>query len=248
LEAIRLLGLQGKTRFFQASTSEMFGSVNEGIQSETTRFCPRSPYAISKLFAYWMTINYREAYGLYACNGILFNHESPLRGETFVTRKITRALARIKIGLQKCLYLGNLDAVRDWGHARDYIEIEWLMLQQKKPDDYVIATGIQNSVRSFVEVAAKNIGISIRWKGSGINEVGFDSKNRKIVAVDPRYYRPTDVPSLLGDSTKAQKQLGWRPKTSFEQLVKEMVQEDLKNAEKESIIKAKGFKVMQGVE
>lgn len=230
LEAIRILGLGGKTRFYQASTSELYGLVQETPQRETTPFYPRSPYAVAKLYAYWITVNYREAYDLYACNGILFNHESPLRGETFVTRKITRALARIKLGTQDCLYLGNMDAKRDWGHARDYVEMMWLMLQQDAPRDYVIATGVQYSVRDFVEAAAKELGLPINWQGSGENEKGFDGEGRAIVAVDPRYYRPTEVETLLGDPTKAREELGWQPRTTFTDLVREMVERDLEEA------------------
>ena len=232
LEAIRIQGLVGKTRFYQASTSELYGLVQEIPQRETTPFYPRSPYAVAKLYAYWITVNYREAYGLYACNGILFNHESPRRGETFVTRKITRALARIKLGLQDCLYLGNLDAKRDWGHARDYVEMQWLMLQQDKPQDFVIATGEQYSVRQFVEAAAKEAGITISWSGSGVSEIGlFDGD--AIIKVDPRYYRPTEVETLLGDASYARSELNWSPRTSFEELVSEMTREDIKLAKKE---------------
>jgi len=243
LEAIRILGLDKKTRFYQASTSELFGDVREIPQKETTPFYPRSPYAVAKLYAYWITVNYREAYGIYGCNGILFNHESPLRGETFVTRKITRAIARIKLGLQDCLYLGNLDALRDWGHARDYVEMQWLMLQQDEPDDFVIATGVQYSVRQFVDAAARELGIHIRWQGRGVEEKGYDIATDKcIVAVDPRYFRPTEVETLLGDPTKAKEKLGWTPKTSFEELVKEMVREDLIAAERDALCKREGFK------
>jgi GDPmannose 4,6-dehydratase len=247
LEAIRLLGLEQKTRFYQASTSELYGLVQEVPQKETTPFYPRSPYAVAKLYGYWITVNYREAYGIYACNGILFNHESPLRGETFVTRKITRALARIKLGLQDCLYLGNLDARRDWGHARDYVEMQWLMLQQDRPEDFVIATGVQYSVRDFVNSAAKELGIRIRWEGQGVDEVGYwdspatGTENAAIVKVDPRYFRPTEVDTLLGDPTKAREKLGWVPKTSFDQLVAEMVREDLKSAERDELVKRHGF-------
>lgn len=234
LEAIRLLGLSQKTRFYQASTSELFGLVQETPQKETTPFYPRSPYAVAKLYGYWITVNYREAYGMYACNGILFNHESPIRGETFVTRKITRALSRILMGTQDRLYLGNLNSLRDWGHARDYVEMMWLMLQQDRPDDYVVATGNQYSVRDFVEEAAAQLGIHIRWSGEGINEKGFDEKGNCIVAVDPNYYRPTEVDSLIGDPSKAMKRLGWVSKTTFRSLVSEMVQSDLRLAELES--------------
>ncbi|MGQ9862355.1 MAG: GDP-mannose 4,6-dehydratase [Thiobacillaceae bacterium] len=244
LEAIRILGLERKTRFYQASTSELYGKVQEIPQRETTPFYPRSPYAVAKLYAYWITVNYREAYGMYACNGILFNHESPIRGETFVTRKVTRALARIKLGLQDCLYLGNLDARRDWGHARDYVEMQWLMLQQEVPEDYVIATGVQYSVRDFVNAAARELGIKIHWKGAGVDEKGYDGAGRCIVAVDPRYFRPTEVETLLGDASKAREKLGWSPKTSFEELVAEMVREDLKSAERDELIKRHGYKAM----
>jgi GDPmannose 4,6-dehydratase len=241
LEAIRILGLEKKTRFYQASTSELYGLVRETPQTETTPFYPRSPYAAAKLYAYWITVNYREAYGMYACNGILFNHESPVRGETFVTRKITRALARIKLGLQDTLFLGNLDARRDWGHARDYVEVMWLMLQQKAPEDFVIATGEQYSVRQFVEAAAKEIGVKISWKGKGEKEKGYDAKGRCIVAVDPRYFRPTEVETLLGDASKARKKLGWAPKIRFRELVGEMMREDLKSAERDELVKKHGF-------
>lgn len=245
LEAIRILGLTQKTRFYQASTSELFGLVQEVPQKETTPFYPRSPYAVAKLYAYWITVNYREAYGMYACNGILFNHESPIRGETFVTRKITRALARIKLGLQDCLYLGNLNAKRDWGHARDYVEMQWLMLQQETPEDFVIATGVQYSVRDFVDAAAKELGISVRWEGQGIEEKGYDGNGNCIVAVDPRYFRPTEVETLLGDPSKAKAKLGWVPQTSFDELVAEMVREDLKSAERDELVKKHGFKAME---
>lgn len=241
LEAIRLLGLEKKTRFYQASTSELFGKVQEIPQKETTPFYPRSPYAVAKLYAYWITINYREAYGMYACNGILFNHESPTRGETFVTRKITRALARIKLRLQSCLFLGNLDAKRDWGHAKDYIEMQWLMLQQEKADDYVIATGKQYSVRDFVNAAAAELGMRIKWVGSGEDAKGFDESGNCIVAVDKRYFRPTEVETLLGDPTKAKEKLGWTPKITFEELVAEMVREDLKAAERDELVKRHGY-------
>lgn len=244
LEAIRILGLEKKTRFYQASTSELFGKVQEIPQKETTPFYPRSPYAVAKLYAYWITVNYREAYGMYACNGILFNHESPIRGETFVTRKITRALARIKLGLQDCLYLGNLDAKRDWGHAKDYVEMQWLMLQQEKPEDFVIATGVQYSVREFVNAAANELGIDIRWQGQGVDEKGYDANGRCIVAVNPRYFRPTEVETLLGDPAKAKEKLGWTPRITFDELVAEMVREDLKAAEREKLIKKHGYKTM----
>ncbi len=244
LEAIRILGLEKKTKFYQASTSELYGLVQEIPQKETTPFYPRSPYAVAKMYGYWIVVNYREAYGIYACNGILFNHESPNRGETFVTRKITRALARIKLGLQDCLYLGNLDAKRDWGHARDYVEMQWLMLQQEVPEDFVIATGVQYSVRDFVDAAAKELGITIRWEGSGVDEKGYDASGRCIVAVDARYFRPTEVETLLGDATKAKEKLGWTPKTSFAELVAEMVREDLRSAERDELVKKHGFQVM----
>ncbi|SBT07423.1 GDP-D-mannose dehydratase, NAD(P)-binding [Candidatus Propionivibrio aalborgensis] len=241
LEAIRILGLEKKTRFYQASTSELYGLVQESPQKESTPFYPRSPYAVAKLYAYWITVNYREAYGLYACNGILFNHESPLRGETFVTRKITRALARIKLNLQDCLYLGNLDALRDWGHAKDYVEMQWLMLQQTQPEDFVIATGTHYSVRDFVNAAANELGIQMRWQGSGVGETGTDQKGKVIVRVDPDYFRPTEVETLLGDPTKAKEKLGWTPKTSFSELVVEMVREDLKSAERDELVKTHGY-------
>jgi GDPmannose 4,6-dehydratase len=244
LEAIRILGLEKKTRFYQASTSELFGKVQEIPQKETTPFYPRSPYAVAKMYGYWIVVNYREAYGIYACNGILFNHESPVRGETFVTRKITRALARIKLGLQDCLYLGNMDAMRDWGHAKDYVEMQWLMLQQDKPEDFVIATGAQYSVRDFVDAAARELGMAIRWKGQGVDEKGFDANGKCIVAVDPRYFRPTEVETLLGDATKAKIKLGWTPQISFDALVAEMVREDLKSAERDELIKKHGYKTM----
>lgn len=241
LEAIKILGLEKKTRFYQASTSELFGKVQEMPQKESTPFYPRSPYAVAKLYAYWITINYREAYGIYACNGILFNHESPIRGETFVTRKITRGLARIKTGLQDCLYLGNLNAKRDWGHARDFVEMQWLMLQQDTPDDYVIATGQQYSVREFVDLAAEQLDIRIRWKGEAENEKGYDADGNCIIAVDPNYYRPTEVETLLGDPTKARTQLGWEPVTSFNELVREMVSEDLQIAKRDELCRREGF-------
>ncbi len=244
LEAVRILGLEKKTRFYQASTSELYGLVQETPQKETTPFYPRSPYGVAKLYAYWITVNYREAYGMYACNGILFNHESPVRGETFVTRKITRAFARIKLGLQDCLYLGNLNAKRDWGHARDYVEMQWLMLQQQQPEDYVIATGIQYSVRDFVNAAARELGIHVRWEGEGANERAYDSRNNCIVAVDPRYFRPTEVETLLGDPSKAKRKLGWTPKTTFDELVAEMVHEDLKSAERDELVQQHGYKAM----
>ena len=243
LEAIRILGMEKKTRFYQASTSELYGLVQETPQKESTPFYPRSPYAVAKLYAYWITVNYREAYGIYACNGILFNHESPLRGETFVTRKITRALARIKLGLQDCLYLGNMDAKRDWGHAKDYVEMQWLMLQQDKPEDFVIATGVQYSVRDFVNAAASELGMTIEWQGEGVNEKGYFGK-KCIVSVDPRYFRPTEVETLLGDPGKAKNKLGWEPKIPFRELVEEMAREDLKKAEKDELINRHGFKAM----
>jgi len=241
LEAIRILGLEKKTRFYQASTSELYGLVQEVPQKETTPFYPRSPYAVAKLYAYWITVNYREAYGLYACNGILFNHESPVRGETFVTRKITRALCRIKLGLQQCLYLGNMDALRDWGHARDYVEMMWMMLQQDAPEDFVIATGEQHSVREFVEATARELGMEITWKGEGVKEAGFDQDGRCVVRVDPRYFRPAEVETLLGDPGKAKEKLGWVPQTTFRELVAEMVREDLKEAEREVLCAREGL-------
>lgn len=251
LEAIRILGLENRTRFYQASTSELFGKVQEVPQKETTPFYPRSPYGVAKLYAYWITVNYREAYGLFACNGILFNHESPVRGETFVTRKITRGLTRIKLGMQDVLYLGNLDAKRDWGHARDYVEMQWLMLQQDEPDDFVIATGIQHSVRDFVNAAAAELQMKIVWEGSGPYEKGYwlntpsgDAGLRKpIVQIDPRYYRPAEVESLLGDPSKAKAKLGWTPKTTFEELVAEMVREDLKTAGRDELVKNHGYTI-----
>mgnify|MGYP001561134198 CR=1 FL=1 len=243
LDAIRILGLEKKSRFYQASTSELFGMVRETPQRETTPFYPRSPYGVAKLYAYWITVNYREAYGIYACNGILFNHESPIRGETFVSRKITRALARIKVGLQDCLFLGNLDARRDWGHAKDYVEMQWLMLQQAQPEDFVIATGEQRSVREFVDAAARELGMAITWKGSGAGEKGVLPDGRCVVAVDPRYYRPTEVDTLLGDATKAHAKLGWKPRTSFAQLVTEMVQHDLQTAKRDAMVKSQGYKI-----
>jgi len=252
LEAIRILGLEKKTRFYQASTSELYGLVQETPQKETTPFYPRSPYAVAKMYAYWITVNYREAYGLYACNGILFNHESPLRGETFVTRKITRAVARIALGLQDCLYLGNMSALRDWGHARDYVEMQWLMLQQDKPEDFVIATGVQYSVRQFVEFAAQELGIGITFSGQGDAEIGVVSSvsdperarckvGDVVVKVDPRYYRPTEVETLLGDPSKAKAKLGWEPKTTLRELVQEMTQSDYQAARRDSLVKSAGF-------
>jgi GDPmannose 4,6-dehydratase len=265
LEAIRILGLGKKARFYQASSSELYGLVQEIPQKETTPFYPRSPYAVAKLYAYWITINYREAYGIYACNGILFNHESPRRGETFVTRKITRALARIRLGLQECLYLGNLNALRDWGHAKDYVEMQWLMLQQDAPEDFVIATGRQYSVRDFVNAAAAELGMKIRWEGEGVDEIGIlqsvheplptndepratshvtGTTGNVIVRVDPRYFRPTEVETLLGDPTKAKRKLGWEPRISFDELVREMVREDRRAAERDSLIKDHGYRPM----
>ena len=240
LEAIRISGLEKKTRYYQASTSELYGKVQEVPQTENTPFYPRSPYAAAKLYAYWITINYREAYGIYACNGILFNHESPIRGETFVTRKITRALARIKLGLQECLYLGNIGAKRDWGHAKDYVEMQWLMLQQEQPEDYTISTGEQHTVREFVEIAANYLDMKIVWDGSGVKERGIYQGNT-IVCVDPRYFRPAEVDTLLGCSTKAKEKLGWIPRVSFKELVKEMVESDLKEAEKDQLCQTKGY-------
>ena len=243
LEAIRILGLENKTRFYQASTSELFGKVQEIPQKETTPFYPRSPYAAAKIYGYWITVNYREAYGMYACNGILFNHESPIRGETFVTRKITRALARIKLGLQDRFYLGNMDAKRDWGHARDYVEMQWLMLQQDEPEDYVIATGKQYSVREFVEVAARCIDVEVEWQGSGTDEKGINrATGDVIVEVDPRYFRPTEVETLLGDPSKAKEKLGWVPRTSFEDMVQEMVEKDISIAERDALCEREGYR------
>jgi GDPmannose 4,6-dehydratase len=241
LEAIRICGLEQKTRFYQASTSELYGLVQEIPQRESTPFYPRSPYAVAKLYAYWITVNYREAYGIYACNGILFNHESPVRGATFVTRKITRALARIKLGLQDTLYLGNLDALRDWGHARDYVEMQWLMLQQELARDYVIATGEQHSVREFVELSAKFLDMPIRWEGVGADEKAYNSSGKPVVAVDPNYYRPAEVETLLGDASKAHRELGWKPQVSFAELVEEMTQEDLKSAQRDALISKHGY-------
>lgn len=241
LEAIRILGLEKKTRFYQASTSELYGLVQETPQKETTPFYPRSPYAVAKMYGYWIVVNYREAYGMYACNGILFNHESPLRGETFVTRKITRGLARVKVGLQKQLFMGNLDAKRDWGHARDYVEMQWLMLQQDKPQDFVIATGEQYSVREFIRRCAELLELNLTWQGSGIDEKALDSEGNIVVAVDPRYFRPTEVETLLGDPSKAKRELGWTPSTSFNQLVQEMVDADLKSAQRDALVRKHGF-------
>jgi GDPmannose 4,6-dehydratase len=241
LEAIRILGLEKKTKFYQASTSELYGLVQEIPQRESTPFYPRSPYAVAKLYAYWICVNYREAYGIYACNGILFNHESPLRGETFVTRKITRGLSRIKVGLRETLYLGNLDAKRDWGHARDYVEMQWLMLQQQKPQDYVIATGEQYSVREFVERCAKRLELDLSWEGNGADEKAFDRNGNLIIAVDPRYFRPTEVETLLGDPCKAKRELGWVPRTSFDRLVDEMIAADLRAAQRDALVRQHGF-------
>lgn len=242
LEAIRILGLSDRTRYYQASTSELYGLVQETPQTEKTPFYPRSPYAVAKLYAYWITVNYREAYGIYACNGILFNHESPIRGETFVTRKITRALARIKLGMQRRLFLGNLNALRDWGHARDYVEMQWLMLQQQEPEDFVIATGEQHSVREFVTISAAELGLDMRWEGEGIDEKGYDAKTGDlIVEVDPRYFRPAEVETLLGDARKAKEKLGWEPKTPFVDLVREMVREDLRIAERDALLMKQGY-------
>ena len=259
LEAIRFLGLEEKTRFYQASTSELYGLVQETPQRETTPFYPRSPYAVAKLYAYWITVNYREAYGLYACNGILFNHESPRRGETFVTRKITRGLANIAQGLEQQLFLGNMDALRDWGHARDYVEMQWLMLQQDKPEDFVIATGRQHSVRQFVELAARELGIEIAWQGEGVNERGVIASisgdkapgvvvGQPIVAVDPQYFRPTEVETLLGDPSRARDRLGWEPRTSFETMVQEMVAHDLDTARRHKLLASHGYNVSISVE
>ncbi len=255
LEAIRILGLTQRTKFYQASTSELYGMVQEVPQTEKTPFYPRSPYAVAKLYSYWIVVNYREAYDMFACNGILFNHESPLRGETFVTRKITRALSRISLGLQECLYLGNMNAKRDWGHARDYVEMQWLMLQQEQPDDFVIATGRQHSVRDFVNAVAGELGITLRWEGEGIGEIGIVEsaksldgiaplqKGQTVVRVDERYFRPTEVETLLGDPSKAKKQLGWEPQISFEKLVKEMVEKDYNEAKRDELCKQEGFEV-----
>jgi GDPmannose 4,6-dehydratase len=249
LEAIRLLGLEKKTRFYQASTSELYGLVQEIPQKETTPFYPRSPYGVAKLYAYWITVNYRESYGMYACNGILFNHESPRRGETFVTRKITRAIARIKLGLQKKLFLGNLDALRDWGHARDYVKMMWMMLQQDQPDDFVIATGVQYSVQQFVDFAAAELGIKLIWKGEGVDKKGYNADTGEcIVEVDPMYFRPAEVETLLGDPSKAKEKLGWVPRTTLKELVAEMVREDLKIAERDDLCLKKGFQVNQYLE
>lgn len=248
LEAIRILGLEKVTRFYQASTSELYGLVRQTPQSEITPFYPRSPYAVAKLYAYWITVNYREAYGMFACNGILFNHESPVRGETFVTRKITRALARIRLRTQECLYLGNLDAKRDWGHAKDFVEAQWLMMQQSSPDDFVIATGEQHSVREFVECAAHELGMKISWRGTGSNERGFDAKGKCIVSVDPRYFRPAEVATLLGDARKAKSKLGWQPRIGFRELVSEMALADFRDAEREELVHGRGHKTFDSRE
>jgi GDPmannose 4,6-dehydratase len=245
LEAIRIAGLEKVTRFYQASTSELYGLVQEIPQKETTPFYPRSPYSVAKLYAYWITVNYREAYGIFACNGILFNHESPQRGETFVTRKITRALARIKVGLQSRLYLGNMDALRDWGHARDYVEAMWMILQQEEAKDYVVATGEQHSVREFVDLASSFLDMKVKWEGAGAEEKGIDQNGNVIVAIDPRYYRPTEVETLLGDASKARRELGWKPRTSFRELVREMVEEDLKSAERDALVHKHGYSVFK---
>jgi len=246
LEAIRALGLAGQTRFYQASTSELYGKVQETPQRETTPFYPRSPYGVAKLYAHWITVNYREAYGLFACNGILFNHESPVRGETFVSRKITRGLARTRVGLQECVYLGNLDARRDWGHARDYVRAMWLMLQQPEPDDFVVATGEQYAVRDFVERASALLGMRIRWQGSGVGEQGVDeASGRTVIRVDPRYFRPTEVDTLLGDASKARARLGWQPEITFDELVREMVEADLKLAQRDDLVTRQGYRVSQ---
>jgi len=244
LEAIRILGMEKTARFYQASTSELYGLVRETPQTESTPFYPRSPYAAAKLYAFWITVNYREAYGIYACNGILFNHESPVRGETFVTRKITRGLSRIKAGLQESLFLGNLNSLRDWGHARDYVEMQWLMLQQAEPEDFVIATGEQHSVRDFVNIACEKLGMGITWQGEGANEKGYDERGRCIVEVDPHYFRPTEVATLLGNPAKAKAKLGWVPKTSFDQLVTEMVTADYELAKRDALVRAKGYKTL----
>lgn len=259
LEAIRILGMDKQTRFYQASTSELYGKVLETPQKETTPFYPRSPYGVAKLYAYWITVNYREAYGMYACNGILFNHESPLRGETFVTRKVTRALARIALGVQDYLYVGNLNAKRDWGHAKDFVEAQWLILQQRHPEDYVIATGQQHSVREFIEAASAELDIVVSWKGVGVNEIGYVAKTsakrwpaikpgRVVVRIDPRYFRPSEVDSLLGDATKAKRRLGWKPRVSFKDLVSEMMREDLRLAERDQLARSHGHKVYDGQE
>ena len=247
LEAIRILGLEKRTRFYQASTSELYGLVKETPQKETTPFYPRSPYAVAKLYAYWITVNYREAYGIYACNGILFNHESPRRGETFVTRKITRGLANISQGLEDCLYMGNIDALRDWGHAKDYVRMQWMMLQQEQPDDFVIATGKQYSVRQFIEWSAQELGIQLRWEGKGVDEVAYWNE-RPIVRIDPCYFRPTEVETLLGDPSKAKQKLGWEPEITAQEMCKEMVGNDLKQAQQHALLKASGYEVNVSVE
>jgi GDPmannose 4,6-dehydratase len=244
LDAIRVLGMERHVRFYQASSSELYGSIRESPQTEQTSFHPRSPYGVAKLYAYWITVNYREAYGMYACNGILFNHESPTRGETFVTRKITRGLARIKLGLQDCLYLGNLDARRDWGHARDYVEMQWLMLQQPQPEDFVIATGEQHTIREFVVLAARELGMPLRWHGKDRDERAYDEHGCCVVQIDPRYLRPAEVDSLLGDATKAKFKLGWRPRVSFPELVREMVAWDLKIAERDKLVRNSGYRIL----
>lgn len=241
LEAIRILGFEEKTKFYQASTSELYGLVQETPQKETTPFYPRSPYAVSKLYAYWITVNYREAYNMFACNGILFNHESPIRGETFVTRKITRGLARIKCGLEECLYLGNINAKRDWGHAKDYVEMQWLMLQQEQPEDFVIATGEQHSVREFINLAAKEINLELHWEGEGINEKAYSNDGVCRIAIDPRYFRPTEVETLLGDASKARQKLGWKPRIKFHELVEEMIRADYEIACRDKFIKENGY-------
>jgi GDPmannose 4,6-dehydratase len=247
LEAIRILGLEKKTRFYQASTSELYGLVQETPQKETTPFYPRSPYAVAKMYAYWITVNYREAYGIYACNGILFNHESPRRGETFVTRKITRGLANISQGLEDCLFMGNIDALRDWGHAKDYVRMQWLMLQQEQPEDFVIATGVQYSVRQFIEKAANELGIQLRWEGKGVDEVGYWN-DKPVIKIDPRYFRPTEVETLLGDPSKAKQKLGWVPEITLDQMVEEMVAADLGDAKKHALLKKHGYQIAVSVE
>jgi GDPmannose 4,6-dehydratase len=247
LEAIRILGLEKKTRFYQASTSELYGLVQETPQRETTPFYPRSPYAVAKLYAYWITVNYREAYGMYACNGILFNHESPRRGETFVTRKITRGMANISQGLEDCLYMGNIDALRDWGHAKDYVRMQWMMLQQEQPDDFVIATGVQYSVRQFIEWSAAELGMPLRWVGEGVDEVGYWGE-RAVVKIDPRYFRPTEVETLLGDPSKAKQKLGWVPEITTQEMCKEMVANDLAQAKQHALLKQHGYSVNVSVE
>lgn len=257
LEAIRILGLEKRTRFYQASTSELFGMVQEVPQKEHTPFYPRSPYAVAKMYAYWITVNYREAYGLYACNGILFNHESPRRGETFVTRKITRGLANISEGLEECLYMGNMDALRDWGHAKDYVRMQWLMLQQEQPEDFVIATGMQYSVRQFIEKTAAVLGMQLHWEGEGIQEIGYwinppsetcTTREKAIIRIDPRYFRPTEVETLLGDPTKAKEKLGWKPEITIDQMIEEMVASDLAQAKKNTLLKRNGYKVAVCIE